>query len=261
MAWRAGSTDSPGQPQELPVSATAPHARLRFFPVIAIVLVTFIVIGFSRTYYLRFLSDRPPLHLVLHIHGLVFSGWLALFVAQTQLIAARRADLHMKLGLGGVFLAFLVVATGVASAFVSAATPRMTQLGVTSAQASIVPILSILPFAILVTAGVAWRRRASLHKRLMLLAMISVIGPPTARCIVMLGARQYALLIQMSVIAVFVSACLVYDWRRNRIVHPVFAIGGVVLVSLWPLRFVIARSETWRPVGEWIAEAGRQLVY
>lgn len=242
------------------MSAIAPQTRLRFFPVIAIVLVAFMVIGFSRTYYLRFLSDRPPLHLILHIHGLVFSAWLALFVAQTQLIAARRVDLHRKLGLTGVFLAVLVVATGVASMFVSAATPRMTQLGVTAAQASIVPILSILPFVILVTAGVAWRRRASLHKRLMLLAMISVLGPPTARLIVMLGGRPHALLIQMSVIAVFVAACLVYDWRKNRIVHPVFAIGGIVLVLLWPVRFAIARSEWWRPIGEWIGEVGNRLV-
>ena len=36
--------------------------------------------------------------------------------------------------------------------------------------------------------------------------------------------------------------------------------GGIVLVLLWPLRSIIARSETWRPVGEWIAEIGRRLV-
>lgn len=120
--------------------------------------------------------------------------------------------------------------------------------------------MSITPFAILVTAGVIWRRRASLHKRLMLLAMISVLGPPTARLIVVFGGRPYAMLIQMSVIAVFVTVCLVYDWRKNRIVHPVFAIGGPVLISLWPLRYAIARSEMWQPIGEWIAAAGKHFI-
>src|SRR5262245_5961711 len=133
------------------------NARSRFYPLIAIVLVTFVVIGFSRTYYLRFLSDRPPLNVILHVHGLVFTAWLALFIAQTQLIAARRIDLHMKLGVAGILLAVFVVATGLAATFVGAATPRMTQLGVTTAQASIVPLVSILPFAILVTAAVALR--------------------------------------------------------------------------------------------------------
>jgi hypothetical protein len=242
------------------MSAEVRAARPRFYPVIAIVLVAFIVFGFSRTYYLRFLSDRPPLQELLHVHGIIFTAWLALFIAQTQLIAAGRPDLHRKLGMAGVLLAFLVVATGLASMVVGAATPRMTQLGVTTAQASIVPLISILPFAVLVAAGVIWRRHASLHKRLMLLAMISVLWPPTARLIAMLGGRPYALIIQMSVIALFVTACLLYDWRKNRVVHPVFAVGGVVLVLLWPARIAIARSETWRPIGEWIAEVGRQLI-
>jgi hypothetical protein len=243
----------------MPVPAIAPASRTRFYSLIAIVLVAFMVLGFARTYYLRFLSDLPPLKAILKLHGVVFTAWLALFIAQTQLVAARRVDLHRKLGIGGVVLALLVVATGVAAILVSAATPRITLLGVPSAQASITPLMSITPFAILVAAGVMWRRRASLHKRLMLLAMISVLGPPTARLIGLLGARPYVLWIQMSVIAVFVTACLVYDWRKNRVVHPVFAIGGVVLVLLWPVRYVVARSEWWRPIGDWIAEVGRQL--
>ncbi len=241
------------------MSAVTALARSRFYPLIAILLTGFIVVGFSRTYYLRFLSDRPPLHLILHIHGLVFTAWLALFIAQTRLIAMHRADLHMKLGFGGVFLAILVVATGFASIFVSAAVPRMTQLGVTAAQASIVPVLSILPFAILVAAGVALRHRSALHKRLMLLAMISVLGPPTARLILMLDARPHALRIQMGVVAAFVAACMIHDWRKNRVVHPVFAIGGLALVLLWPLRNLIAHSEWWWPIGEWFAGVGRQI--
>src|SRR5688572_18332648 len=116
------------------VSASAPTARVRFYRLIAIVLVAFIVIGFARTYYLRFLSYLPQLQATGKLHGLVFTAWLALFVAQTQLIAARRVKLHRKLGVGGVVLALRVVATGVAAMFVGAATPRITQLGLTSAK-------------------------------------------------------------------------------------------------------------------------------
>ena len=94
----------------------------------------------------------------------------------------------------------------------------------------------------------------------MLLAMIRVLGPPTARLIGLLAMRQYFLVIQMSVVAVFVTCCLVYDWRKNRVVHPVFALGGVGLILLWPLRYAVARSEMWQPIGEWIAKLGRHLV-
>jgi hypothetical protein len=243
------------------MSAIIPSTRLRFYPLIAIVLVAFIVIGFSRSYYLRFLSDLPPMQAVLQLHGLVFTAWLALFVAQTQLIAAHRVDLHMKLGAVGVLLAVVVIAIGVAAIFVSAATPRVSLMGLTSPQASIIPVVSITQFAVLVTAGVALRRSTGLHKRLMVLAMISVLSPATARLVALLALRPYALLTQMSVIAVFVICCLVYDWRKNRVVHPVFAIGGVVLVFLWPLRYAVGRSEMWQPIGQWFAEVGKHLLF
>src|SRR5688500_12725841 len=121
------------------MSAIMPSARTRFYPLIAIVLVVFIIIGFSRTYYLRFLSDLPPIRVVIQVHGLVFTAWLALLVAQTQLVAAHRFDLHRKLGMVGALLALLVMATSVAAMLVSAATPRMSQLGLTAPQSSIVP--------------------------------------------------------------------------------------------------------------------------
>lgn len=241
--------------------AIIPSARLRFYPLLAIALVTFIVIGFSRTFYLRFLSDLPPMRAVMQVHGLVFTAWLALFVAQTQLIAAQRVDLHRKLGVAGILLALAVVATSILAMLVAAATPRINQIGLTAPQASILPVVAITQFVVLLTAGVALRHRASLHRRLMMLAMISVLAPPTARLIALLDLRQHFLLLQMSVVAVFVTICLVHDWRNHRILHPVFATGGIVLVSMWPLRYVIARSEMWQPIGGWFATVGRQLIF
>ncbi len=52
-----------------------------------------------------------------------------------------------------------------------------------SQQFVLVPLVAITFFAILVTAAVLLRKRAQLHKRLMTLAMISVLGPPIARLI------------------------------------------------------------------------------
>jgi hypothetical protein len=234
--------------------------RLRFYPLIAIALAVLITIGFSRTYYLRFLFDLPPMRTVMQLHGLVFTAWLALFVTQTQLIAAHRVDLHRKLGMAGIFLSILVVVAGVAAMLVSAATPRVSQLGLTAPQASIVPFVAITEFAFLIAAGVALRHRAGLHKRFMLLAAISTISPAVARITAFFGWREYLLPIQMIVIAAFVTCCLLYDWRKNRVVHPVFAIGGVGLILMWPVRYGIARTDAWQPIGEWFAEVGKQLL-
>ena len=50
----------------------------------------------------------------------------------------------------------------------------------------------------------------------------------------------------------FVVWALLYDWFRNRIVHPVFAIGGPLLVVSWPLRAVIAHTDTWLAISGWL---------
>ncbi|HEV7608999.1 MAG TPA: hypothetical protein VGO61_16770 [Steroidobacteraceae bacterium] len=41
----------------------------------------------------------------------------------------------------------------------------------------------------------------------------------------------------------FVACCLAYDWSKQRVVHPVYAIGGAVLIASWPLRLMIGRSD------------------
>lgn len=177
--------------------------RARFYPNAAIVLALFIVAAFLRTYYLRFPSGLPPLSILMQLHGLLFTAWVMLFVAQARLIAAHCVELHMKLG-------------------------------------------------ILVGAGIALRKRASLHKRLILLGMIAVLGPAIARVVGLLDQRKHVLAIQMVVTAVFVAWCLIADWRKHRIVHPVYAIGGLALVASWPLRMWLTGSDVWAPIGKWL---------
>ena len=78
--------------------------RSRFYPHIALALALFVIIGFLRNYYFRFLTDLPPMVTVVHLHAIVFTGWLVLFVVQTRLIAAHRVAIHMRLGLAGLVL-------------------------------------------------------------------------------------------------------------------------------------------------------------
>src|SRR5665213_4439617 len=45
---------------------------------------------FARTFYLKPFFGTPPLSALLHIHGVVMSGWVVLLVVHTSLIAAHR---------------------------------------------------------------------------------------------------------------------------------------------------------------------------
>jgi hypothetical protein len=231
-------------------------ARPRFFPLIALVLATFTVVGFSRTYYLRFLSDLPAMTVLVHLHGLMFTAWIALFLAQTRLVAAHRVDLHMKLGIAGVVLAVLVFSVGVATVMANAAIPRIRPSGLTPSQFTAVGMTSLLLFGTFVALGIAFRRRAASHKRYMVLAMIGALTPAASRVATLLGLREFSPFLVPLFPMLFLAWCLVYDWRHHRRVHPVFAIGSLVIVASWPLRLMMGRSEWYQPIGEWFARLG-----
>lgn len=230
--------------------------RPRFFAIIALALAVFTVIGFSRTYYFRFLTDLPPLTLLVHLHGLVFTAWLAVFVAQTRLVAANRVDLHVKLGIAAVVIALLVLIVGFLTMAVKANEPRIHPSGLTPTQFTVVGVTSLGMFAAFVALGIALRRKAAAHKRLMVLAMIAVLTPPSSRVLTLLGLREHWVYLVPIIPALFIGWCLIHDLRRYGKVHPVFAIGGLAIVALWPFRLMAGRSEWYQPIGEWIARVG-----
>ena len=233
--------------------------RPNFFRHIAIALVLFTIVGFSRTYYLRFLYDLPPLDMLVHVHGLVFTAWLAVFITQTRLVAANRVDLHMKLGIAAVMLAVVVIVTSLATTAVRASVPRIHPSGLTSAQFSAVGVMSLVLFAVFIALGIACRRRAALHKRYMVLAMIGVLTPAASRILTQIGLREHWVYLVPVVPALFMVWCLVSDWRKYNFVHPVYAIGGAAIIAAWPLRLMMGRAEWYQPVAEWFARWGAKL--
>lgn len=226
--------------------------RSRAYWFLALALAVFITLGFTRTYYLRPLFELPPLGLTQHLHGIVFTAWTVLFLIQARLISRQNYRAHMQLGIAGIFLAALVVVVGFAATLNSLAYDGRSPLGMTKAQFAILPVTAIVLFGVLVTAALLLRRRAELHKRLMVLAMIAVLGPPTARLMIWTGLTQNFLVIQTTVTAVFVVLCLISDWSRQRVVHPVYLIGGGLLVLSWPARVWFAHTPAWEAAGSWM---------
>ncbi|MEO8020002.1 MAG: hypothetical protein ABI769_19515 [Pseudomonadota bacterium] len=235
-------------------------ARPRSFVWLALGMSAFIVIAFTRTFYLRPLSDLPPLSVLMQVHGAVFTAWLAVFIAQTRLIANRRVDLHMRLGFASMGLAALVVVMGLLGTAAAVASRPVRPTGLTGAQFAAIPITTITLFGLLVTLGLVFRRRAALHKRFMVLAMIAVIAPATSRLIVLLGLRDHSMAVQLLVPSVFVGWCLWTDWRAGRGVHWLYVVGGLIVVASWPIRQMVAVSDWWLPIGQWIARVGATLI-
>lgn len=233
--------------------------RPRFYLLISLTLAAFVVLGFSRSYYLRILTDPPNLTTLIHVHAVVFTVWLALFIVQARLVSAHRVDLHRKLGVTSALFALIVFTVGVLSAFETATSSRVSPSGLAPPQFSIIPFTSIAMFGAFIALGIGFRRRPGLHRRFMILGFIASISPASARVIRLIGMEEYRNFLIPLFAAIFIAACMAYDWKKHRVVHPAYAIGGLAIVASWPLRLMVGRSDWYFPIGEGVARLGRAM--
>ena len=86
----------------------------KFYSRMALFLVLLVLLGFGPSFYLKdivppYPRPNPTLPPGVLFHGAIFTLWMLLVVAQTQLIATRRTELHMQLGKLTVLLAILLI--------------------------------------------------------------------------------------------------------------------------------------------------------
>ena len=233
------------------VHSWASDRRLYTGVAIGTALVT--LVGFAQTYYLKFLFGTPPLRLLLHIHGLVMTGWIVLFLVQVRLVAVHRTDLHRHLGVAGAVLAGLVLLVG--------ATVALSQghLHLIANNEPIEPPLVLLPvtlgilllFGTFVTAAILLRNRADYHKRLMALACLSILSPGIDR--LPLHFIVYAeRLTLFGLNDLCIALCIAYDTFKSRRLHPAWVWAGALIVSLQIVTLVVRNTSVWLRMAEWL---------
>jgi uncharacterized membrane protein YozB (DUF420 family) len=239
------------RPVRAVATAEGPSRDRRFFTGMAIAIAVTAFVGFAPSYYLSGVFGGRPLTTLVHVHGAVSTGWILLFLAQTSLVAARRTDLHRRLGVAGALLAGLLLVVGYLTA-VEGARKGVTPPGGPPPLAFLaVPIGTLVVFAILAGTGLAQRRRSETHKRLMLLATIAILTPAIAR---MRYIWDGGPLLPIGGTCLFVVACLVYDRLAHGRVHPAFLWGGIFVMVTLPARFALAQTDAWLAVARWLTE-------
>lgn len=206
--------------------------------------------GFARTYYLKGAFDSPSLSTLVHVHAAVMTAWVILFVTQTRLVAAQRTDLHRRLGVVGAALITLIVAIGVPTS-IEAARRGVTTPGMSPLVFLVVPLGTVFVFAILAGVAIFYRRRSDIHKRLMLLATLSILTPAIAR-IPWEAFRAIGPPLFLGLTDACVFAFVAYDTVRNRRLHPAFGWGALFFVASQPLRILLARTALWTQFASWL---------
>jgi hypothetical protein len=228
-------------------------ARHRFHIAAVAGLAAAVLAGFAKTYYFRVFFDGPPLAQAAHLHGILATAWIALHYTQARLVAAHRVDVHRRLGIFAacvaVLLAVQVVSLAIANAAAGHAPPGRDPLQFLS-----VPLGTTTMFALFVGSALALRRKREWHKRLMLLATMTLLAPAMGRLDAQVMAPLGLPLLVLAPAATFgfIAWGWVHDWRRLGRVHPAYVVGGIALLGSMPLRRWIGFTDAWLPIARWL---------
>jgi len=226
--------------------------------------------GFAPTFWLQLPAGTFVGSPLLHLHGLLFSAWMLFLLLQTTLAASGRVAHHRAWGLIGVSLATAMVLVGFAVANNVLATRLAAGFGDRARAFHIASTSMITLFGIFVVGAIVCVSRPEVHKRLMLLATISILPPAVSRLFfaltVGIGAglrpglgppRSMESVIAPALIAdVLILAGVLSDVRTRGRPHSTYVIGGVIIVAVQLLRVPLSTTPWWYALADFLARFG-----
>lgn len=224
------------------------------------------IVTFAPSYWIQLPAGTVVGLPGLHLHAVLFACWPLLFLLQSWFAATARIPRHRAWGVAGVSLATAMVYSGVSSAL------REMEHGLATGDAGAVefalaPVLWIALFGGLVAVSLLNVRRPEVHKRLQVLAMISmmpaVVGhvffsvligdgpglrpgladsPPAA------APAVFALIADLLIVGP-----MIVDWRTRGRPHAAYVIGAALMIVAHLSVVPLSQTDVWRAIATGMA--------
>lgn len=230
-------------------SRTAEQSERRFYMIMALAMTLVIVAGFSLNLAMGRSSFSAPA--IYHAHGIIFMGWLALWVAQAVTIASGRVALHVRLGKVAYFWVPLMVAFGIAI-MVTVARRNGGPFFFAVNEFLIGNIAGVLCFGGLALWSLRIRRHVGWHRRLMFSAMVILTGPGLGRLLPAPLLIPYAWPILFAVMMIFPAIAMAADLRRHGRVHPALWWGTGINIGTFVGSLALAYSPLGYALTDWV---------
>jgi hypothetical protein len=236
----------------------------RFYVRIAYACAAVAVLGFAPTYWIPLLSGGLELAPITHLHAIVFYGWLTLLIVQTRLAASRQLVRHRELGVLGVAVATAMCFVGTGAAVQSVRQAQAAGFGDAGLAFSVVPLSGIVFFAALFTLALVNVKRLDVHKRLILVATISLLQAAVGRVFLLaLGADPptaattapppvFVTVVPGLVSDLLLVWAMLHDKRTLGHVHRVYWAAGAALLVLQVIRIPIAETDAWTSIARFV---------
>lgn len=230
-----------------------------FYVYMALTCAAIAFLGFAPTYFVPVAAGTFKAHPIVHIHGIVFFSWTLFFALQSSLPARKQVPLHRALGLVGISFVTAMTILGIMVAINQMQSALALGMADAGKAFAVVPLSSIAFFAFVFALAVGSLRHTERHKRLMLLATISILDAPIARWFMVLLAPPDAKgpppvaadAGPALVVALLLLIPIAFDWRTRGRPHPVYVIGWLCFVALKIVQFPLSATPAWHSVAGW----------
>jgi hypothetical protein len=253
----------------LPTVAADVRQRRSFHLAMACACLVIAVVGFAPTYWRGLANGSFRGGPVVHLHALVFYGWMLLLAAQAWLASRGRFARHRTLGLAGLALAAALVVSGMSVSIAGAVRAEDAGFGREGRAFMIVSWSSMAVFATLVGLAIANVRRPDRHRTLMLGATISMLGAPIARWFLVFLAPETIQSGSAAPPPVLVSvppamlgnlmfvAMLAHDRRTFGRMQPTTIAVALAVTAVSLVIVPISATDAWDQFVRWVLQLGR----
>lgn len=215
----------------------------RFFRNLVSVMALILLSGFVVQLALGRSSFSAPL--IVHLHAIVFMGWVGITLAQAWLAAGGSMALHRRLGLVAVAWSVGLLILGPLVTIATIQTAR-TPFFFQPQHFLVANPMTLIGFAALFSAAIVMRRRFDWHSRLHISAFVMLMGPGFGRLLPMPFLTPYAFEAAGLVALIFPLFGILRDWRVHGRPHPAWFWGIGVLLAVT----ILARLIGFSPIGE-----------
>ena len=236
-----------------------------FYVWMAASIALFAFAAFAPTYWLQLPAGTFVGTPLVHIHSAIFTAWTLFLVSQSYLAANGRIKDHRAWGMAGIGLATAVFIVGTAAAIASLRFRLAIGSGDAARSSFIVAITNMVLFSGFFIAAMVYARRSEVHRRLIILATISLLPAAISRVTYFMakgsgpGLRPTLgppppvinqLVPHLLVIGAFILAGVLYDWKTSGRPHPTWLTGAAVIITALFLRAPLGDTEAWKGFAE-----------
>ena len=241
------SQDTAAISSDLPGS-TSDRTQSGFYLYLSLWMWVLAIVGFGPGYGSALVDGSWTRSIPVHLHAVIYVGWLALYTYQVSLPARARLARHRRLGQMLVGYAGLMIVVGLVVTFSRFADRVAANELVAAQQALIHPLSDMFIFPVLFGLAVYFRRSPETHKRLMVMATTYLLVAAVGRMSFLPSNNLIYDFVWLSPI----WFAMIPDAFVYRILHPTYAIGLLAL-GVVPYRGTFVDTPVYQDLTRWLA--------